>query len=165
MTHWSSLDTYYKANIFDKRLMRSYTCNYNVTGVMQLPRVTDATHGSMPYAPQASVHQPPHRANVVARQLAPFAECSNVPRRRQPTASDGEVWSCSPCAEGTGFTLNFFEDGDDIGMRKCARRRRPVECRRGSTRRSRSRRKRDDDSGTSANRHRGEPQTSDTSAS
>ena len=94
VTHWSSLDTYYKANIFDKRLMRSYTCNYNVTGVMQLPRVTDATNGSMPCAAQTQALLPPHHAIGVATHLWPFAVCINTPRRRQPTACDGEAWPC-----------------------------------------------------------------------
>ena len=109
-------------------------------------RVTDATHGRMPCAAQALTQKAPHRAFVVAHKLAPFAMCGNVPRRPQPTACDGEAWSCSSCAQGPGCAFHLFKDGDDIGMLKCARRRRPAECRRGGTRRSRSRRRRDDDS-------------------
>ena len=94
VTHRRSFYTLCIASIFDTRLMRPYTCTYNVTEVMQLPRVTDATNGSMPCAAQTQAQLPPHRAIAVATQLWPFAVCINTPRRRQPTACDGEAWPC-----------------------------------------------------------------------
>ena len=156
MTHRNSLGTYRIASIFDTRLMRSYTCTYKVTGVIQLTLVTDVDHASMPYAPQTSAQLPPHCAIVIVKRLAPFVVCNNERHKREPTHCDGEAWLPPRGAEGPGFTLHLSEDGDEIGMPKCARRRRPAERRRGGTRRSRTRRRRSDDSAKSSNRHRGE---------
>ena len=85
MTHRSSFYAYCIASIFDTRLMRPYTCTYNVTEVMQLPRVTDATHASMPCAAQTQAQLLPHHAIAIATRS--IAIC-HVHKRATPTPAN-----------------------------------------------------------------------------
>ena len=85
VTHRSSFYAYCIASIFDTRLMRPYTCTYNVTEVMQLPRVTDATHASMPCAAQTQAQLLPHHAIAIATRS--IAIC-HVHKRATPTPAN-----------------------------------------------------------------------------
>ena len=89
VNHQKSVDTYHIASIFDSRLMRPYTCTYNVTGIMQLYVVTDADHGQHAMLSTNAAQLPLHRAISTATRPPAFchvqerATCKGANRLRR----------------------------------------------------------------------------------